>query len=242
MEEEWFKNWFDTTYYHTLYQNRSDLEAKVFIQNLIDFLTPIPEASFVDIACGKGRHAKQIHDSGYHVVGYDLSEASITEAQKTASKGLTFYVHDMRHIFRTNYFDYALNLFTSFGYFNSERDEKNAILSASKTLKKGGVFVLDFLNRDKVMANLVPEETKTIDGIDFKIRRFVKDNKVNKEISFRADNKDLQYTEKVKLLSLSDFKKYFSFAGLEISEVFGDYNLGPFDSNSDRLIIIATKK
>ncbi|MFT6716797.1 MAG: ubiquinone/menaquinone biosynthesis C-methylase UbiE [Saprospiraceae bacterium] len=242
MEEEWFKNWFDTTYYHTLYQNRNDDEAKIFIENLLRFLSPKKNAQFLDIACGKGRHANQIQTHAHLVTGYDLSEESIEEAKKMERLGLSFYVHDMRNLFRTNYFDYALNLFTSFGYFNTARDEQNAISSASKSLKKGGVFTLDFLNKHKVTSTLIPQETKTIDGITFHITRFIKNNRVHKQINFFADGQENQYTEKVKLLTLSDFEKYFSFAGLEIKHVFGDYDLSPYIETSNRLILIATKK
>ncbi|MFT6746230.1 MAG: SAM-dependent methyltransferase [Glaciecola sp.] len=242
MEDEWFKNWFDTTYYHILYQNRSDEEAKVFIDNLLNFLSPNKEASFLDIACGKGRHARQINEHGFDVIGYDLSESSIREAKKQEQKGLSFYTHDMRSLFRTNYFDYSFNLFTSFGYFNTARDEQNAILSASKSLKKGGIFVLDFLNKKKVIDTLIKKESKTLGGIDFSIKRFIQNNKVHKQISFVADGKKQQYTEKVKLLTLPDFEKYFSFAELEIKQVFGDYDLNPHSNDSNRLILIATKK
>jgi len=242
MQDEWFKNWFDTEYYHTLYQNRSNEEAKVFIENLLAFLNPKNNSKFLDIACGKGRHANQIQEHGHQVVGYDLSEGSISEAKKTERKGLSFYVHDMRSIFRTNYFDYSMNLFTSFGYFSSSRDEQNAILSAAISLKEGGTLVLDFLNKDKVIDTLIPEESKTIDGITFNITRYIRDNKVQKEINFFADGKERIFTEKVKLLALPEFKKYFSFAGLEIKHVFGDYDLSPHIKTSNRLILIATKK
>ena len=78
MEKQWFETWFDTEEYHQLYKNRDDHEASIFIGKLIQFLSPAPNASFLDIACGKGRHAKPINDLGYKVVGYDLSSNSIS--------------------------------------------------------------------------------------------------------------------------------------------------------------------
>ena len=113
MEENWFKEWFNTPYYHTLYQHRNYQEAEQFIKNLIVFLAPNREAKFLDIACGKGRHSYQINQMGYETIGYDLSEHSILSALKMENKSLHFYTHDMRNLFRTNYFDFALNLFTS---------------------------------------------------------------------------------------------------------------------------------
>ena len=84
MTGEWFESWFNSEYYHILYKNRDYAEAEKFISRLMDFLCPKPDAKFVDIACGKGRHAIFINKLGYDVVGYDLSEESILEANKKA--------------------------------------------------------------------------------------------------------------------------------------------------------------
>tara|TARA_B110000211_G_scaffold230605_1_gene290421 strand:+ start:2493 stop:3224 length:732 start_codon:yes stop_codon:yes gene_type:complete len=241
MAKEWFEDWFDTKYYHILYKNRNYNEAEDFIDNLLNYLKPNATAKFIDIACGKGRHSIFINKKGFPVVGYDLSKESIASAEESAKKDLEFYVHDMRQIFRTNYFDFALNLFTSFGYFKSSRDELNAILSAAKNLKKNGTLVIDFLNRDKVIAGLAPQETKTIDGIEFFISKEIKDNQVVKTIEFTDAGKKYKYQESVKLLSLSDFEGYLNKGNLQIKQVFGNYNLDLHSETSDRLIIIAKK-
>lgn len=241
MKKEWFEDWFDTKYYHILYKNRDFSEAERFINNLISFLKPTKGSKFIDIACGKGRHSLFINQKGFPVVGYDLSKASIKEASKSNNTNLQFYVHDMRQIFRTNYFDYAFNLFTSFGYFKSKRDELNAILSASKNLKPGGTLVIDFLNRDKVINSLVPYEEKIINGITFKISKEISNNQVVKTIRFNDKNEEYQFQESVKLLSLSDFKTYLKAGNLDIVNVFGNYELDLHSEFSDRLIIIAKK-
>ena len=241
MAKEWFEDWFDTKYYHILYGNRNYHEAETFIDNLLRYLKPNAKDKFIDIACGKGRHSIFINKKGYPVVGYDLSKESIAFANKSSKKDLEFYVHDMRQIFRTNYFDFALNLFTSFGYFKSSRDELNAILSASKNLKKDGVLVIDFLNRDKIIKELISRETKIIKGIKFTIYKEILDNKVLKTIEFNDAGKKHKYQESVKLLSLSDFEGYLNKGNLKIKQIFGNYNLDLHSDKSDRLIIIAKK-
>lgn len=241
MEKKWFETWFDTEEYHQLYKNRDENEAAVFIKNLINFLNPNENATFLDIACGKGRHAKQINDLGYKVVGYDLSNNSIKSAQQLQNDTLSFYTHDMRKLFWTNYFDFAFNLFTSFGYFDSELDEKNAMLSATKALKNTGTLVIDFLNKNKVINDLIPFEIKKINEIDYHISKKIENNQVVKTIEYTKDNQKYQYTEKVKLLDENDFEKYLTLAGLKIEHVFGNYYLQPFTQQSPRLIIIAKK-
>ncbi len=241
MAKEWFESWFDTKYYHILYKNRDYTEAERFIKNIVTFLQPSKNDKFVDIACGKGRHSKFINSLGYTVVGYDLSEQSIEAAKKDSKPGLSFYTHDMRQIFRTNYFDFALNLFTSFGYFKSKRDELNAIKATSHNLKSSGKLVIDFLNREKVISTLVAFEKKTIDGIEFNISKKIENNQVIKTIEFNDEGKEFRFQESVKLLSLQDFEEYLREAHLKITHTFGNYDLEKFNSNSDRLIIIAEK-
>jgi hypothetical protein len=34
---EWFASWFDSPYYHVLYDNRDESEANVFMTNLMQF-------------------------------------------------------------------------------------------------------------------------------------------------------------------------------------------------------------
>ena len=241
MASEWFDSWFDTKYYHILYKNRNYFEAENFINQLIDFLNPKKGSIFLDIACGKGRHSKFIHNKGYEVVGFDLSRQSISYANKFKKIGLEFYTHDMRENFKTDYFDYALNLFTSFGYFKSKSDELKALKSSANNLKPKGNLVIDFLNKEQVISNLIPFETKKIENIQFLISKRIENNQVIKNIDFEDNGKKYSFQESVKLLGIKDFEWYLNEVGLKITNTFGSYNLDEYSDKSQRLIIIAEK-
>ncbi len=58
--QTWFKDWFNTPYYHQLYFKRDDKEAAAFIDKLIGYLKPPANAKMLDVACGKGRHSLQL--------------------------------------------------------------------------------------------------------------------------------------------------------------------------------------
>ena len=240
---EWFETWFDSPYYHVLYKNRDYKEAQDFISNLINYLDPTKSSFFLDVACGKGRHSMYINKLGFNVDGFDLSVNSINNAKKNESNSLHFYENDIRNPLKINYYDYAFNLFTSFGYFEEEQDNQLAINSIAESLKKDGVLILDFMNVKNVIDNLVEKESKTIDGIMFNISRSLENKNVVKNINFTINNKNLSFQEKVKAISLEEFKSYFLNANLKIEAIFGDYQLAPFDINfSDRLILMARKK
>jgi len=238
----WFANWFDSPYYHVLYKNRDEIEAQVFIDNLIEYLQ-IPKGSkVIDIACGKGRHAKYFNLKGMDVVGVDLSPNNINTAKKDEKKTLKFSVHDMRDNYQEDYFDVVTNLFTSFGYFENNKDEQNAINAMASNLKKEGLLVIDFMNVKKVIANLVLNEQKKIDGIRFDITRQVKDEYILKNILINDSEKHQKFQEKVKAITLVDYSKFFVKAGLKIIDIFGSYKLDDFDEKvSDRLILICKK-
>lgn len=172
--KDWFDNWFDSPYYHILYQHRDDAEAKQFIKKLFDYLSPLASSRVLDLACGRGRHSVHIHSMGYNVTGLDLSEKSIAYAKKSEEPTLNFLVHNMRNEFGNDEYDLVLNLFTSFGYFEDEAQDLQVLKNVSKALQPGGTFVLDFMNAQREKTNLVKEETKEAKDITFHIRREVK--------------------------------------------------------------------
>jgi len=240
---DWFENWFDSPYYHILYKHRNHKEAELFIDNLTGLLKPLNDARFLDLPCGKGRHSIYLNKKGYDVTGVDLSPESISHASQHENEKLHFFVHDMRRPFRINYFDYVLNLFTSFGYFKNERDDMAVIDAVYKALKPTGIFVLDFLNIQKIVGNLVQKESQIIDDITFNINRKTENNFIVKDIQFSDNGKNYHFQERLKMLTLTDFEKYFSVKKLKILHLRGNYQLEQFDEQtSDRLIIIAQKQ
>lgn len=234
----WFASWFDTPYYHILYKDRDYEEAQLFMDNITGYLNLPEDAKILDLACGKGRHSIYLNKLGYDVTGADLSENSIKEASKHTNDKLHFVVHDMRDTCNEKY-DAILNLFTSFGYFESDDDNLTTLKAIHNSLTEYGFAVIDFMNVHKVIADLVPQETKVIDGIEFHIKRYVEDNHIIKEIDFNDKGQQFHFTEKVKALTLEDFEAMMEEAGIYLLDVFGDYKLHKFYKNeSERLIMI----
>jgi SAM-dependent methyltransferase len=241
-EPAWFEEWFDTPYYHILYNHRDYEEAALFIDRLTLHLKLPLNARVLDLGCGKGRHARHLHAKGLRVTGIDLSEQNITACKEFEEPGLEFYVHDMRRLFRINYFDTIMNLFTSFGYFEQWHQNELAVQAAAKSLVKEGILVIDFLNVDKAIREMVPEQRIVKEGIVFNIRKSIENGFLVKNIDFEDKNKVHNYREAVGLLKEKDFNDYFERAGLTTLGVFGDYRLNKFDAlHSPRLIFIARK-
>lgn len=239
---EWFATWFDSHYYHILYKDRDDTEARLFIDNISLYLNFLPNDKILDLACGKGRHSIYLNQKGLFVEGIDLSEESIQYAKQFENNRLHFHQHDMREVYKTNYFDFILNLFTSFGYFQTDEENQQAITAMAKTIQFEGRIVLDFFNTTKVMKSLVKYEEKIIEGITFKISKSIQNNFIVKDIYFEDKGEDFHFQERVKAIPTSDFLRYFREAGLTVARIFGDYDLSEFEEEiSDRMIFVAEK-
>ena len=237
--KDWFTDWFNTPYYHILYKERNDDEAQLFMKNITSFLNLPKTTHILDLPCGKGRHSVFLNSLGYKVTGGDLAANSIKLAKEFENETLKFKVHDMRAPFNNKY-DAIFNLFTSFGYFEDDKEDILILNNIKQGLKKDGFFVFDFLNAEKVKINLVATETKMVDNITFNIKREIKDGFIFKHISFFADGKNHVYTEQVKYLDLDKMTSFFEKVGFTITNVFGNYDLNTYEAKtSDRLIIIA---
>ncbi len=242
--KEWFASWFDSPYYHLLYKHRNDDEAQIFIANLVQHLQLHSHSTVLDVACGKGRHALAFAQYGADVTGIDLSPESIQHAQQYEHSHLQFFVHDMRRLFRSNYFDVVCNLFTSFGYFHHERDHILAARSMAQALRPGGSLLIDFVNQAHALHNIQqkPHEQIISDNIQFDIKRTFTDTHYLKDIHITDGSQQFHFTEKVRRFTPDSLLSYFSQSPLTLRHIFGDYQLSSYHpEHSPRIILLLQK-
>jgi SAM-dependent methyltransferase len=241
-QKEWFSEWFNSPYYHILYQNRDEKEAEFFLENVVRQLAITQNHRIVDLACGKGRHAKYLNSLGFDVTGVDLSPKSIECASTFANNRLHFEVQDLRCLHFEQPFDIALNLFTSFGYFKSIEEDELVVKNIHSILSPNGIVLIDFFNADYVVQKLIERESKTIQGIQFHISKWVEKGFIYKKIEVLDRDKTFEFTEKVQALSFSQFRQLLNTEQFTIKDVYGSYALEPFNAgSSERLIIVAQR-
>ena len=239
----WFKNWFDSKYYHILYKKRNHAEAILLIDNLLNQINPPKNSMFLDLACGTGRHAIYLSKRGFKEEGFDLSKKSLEKAKQNENKNLKFYSKDIRNFKKNNTYNFVLNLFTSFGYFEDEKDNKKVFKNVQESLKRGGLFIIDFFNATKVISELKNYETKKIDDITFEIHKTYDKDFVYKEICITDRKNKHTFTEKVRLINKNQFIDYTKDLNMELLKTFGDYYLNDYhEANSQRLLLVFQKK
>jgi len=240
----WFEEWFDSPLYEKLYSNRDEKEA-ASLADLIEEVMPVSSyRNILDLGCGRGRHSITLAQRGYQVTGIDLSKKAINKAKQVAKQkdlhNVQFLVRDMRDPLPKQ-FDGVVNLFTTFGYFLEDEENRNVLRNTKKMLAKEGVFFIDYLNPQYVEKNLVPSESGMYENLTYNVTRKIKDGMVFKTIQFSGDSLDkpVKYRERVKLYGLEWFRDILGDSGFKIIETYGNYDGAPFLAESPRMIIVA---
>lgn len=241
--DNWFETWFDTPYYHLMYQHRDEEEARVFIATMVMYLELRAGQRVLDLACGKGRHSRELQHHNLEVVGIDLSKNSIEEAKIYESDDMVFDIHDMRKPFtKFGKFDAVFNIFTSFGYFDSRDEDVKSIKNVARAMNPGGQFVQDYINAASVIPLLPQTGSKEVDSIRFSWEKRYENGYIIKDILVVDNEKEHRYQERVKVYSLEELKDIHREAGLKVVAEFGAYELDPYNADSSPRIILISEK
>ncbi|MFA0734827.1 MAG: hypothetical protein OGMRLDGQ_001327 [Candidatus Fervidibacter sp.] len=245
---QWYREFFDDLYLR-VYQ---PLEAPEQVRREVDFIVKALDlpagAKVLDLCCGQGRHSLELARRGFQVVGVDLSEALLYAARKRAeSEGLsvTFLHCDMREIDFADEFDAVINMFTSFGYLESEAEDEKVLGKVAQALKSGGKFLLDVVNRDRLVRDFQAREWHAADEgwLVLEERTFdhLSGRMETRWVCVARDGVRYERLSSVRLYTTSELRTMLERAGLKVTNLFGDYDGSPYSWDSQRLIVVACK-
>ena len=262
-ETPWYVRFFKRDYLRvygqTLQQDRTDLET----QFAIHALDIQPDHQVLDLCCGQGRHSIALAKTGLDVTGVDLSTEMLDIARLSADRagvspvnggnaegkgGLKLRHADMCRLpddFE-NRFDAVINMFSSFGYLESEEDDQQVLHQIAKSLKPGGKLMMDLLNREWVIIN-----NEEFDWHEHDDGRVVLERRV---LNLEKSINRLTYTEilpggtrramsdlQMRLYTLTEMIKMLRAAGLTLQNVYGGFRGEDYGVNTRRMIIVAAK-
>ncbi len=235
----WYREWFGEEYLD-LYAHRDRQEAERQADFVERRLGPGKPRAVLDLACGAGRHTDALRKRGYRVLGVDLSLTLLTRRPD-----LPRVAGDMRALpFAECSFDWVLNFFTSFGYFEGERENFRVLEEVVRVLGSGGRFLVDLMNPEPVIENLQARESFTNDGRKVDLERWYdpQAKRVNKRIRItRADGTESTFLESVRAYRLEEVVIGMQWAGLQVIGTFGNFYGDPYGRDSERLILVAHK-
>ena len=243
-------NWYVDAFkadYLTCYPHRSDAAAKREAAFLRKALNAKRGALILDLCCGAGRHSRALSAAGFKVVGIDLSADLLFMGRRRPAPATSpFYLRgDMRRLpLKSESVDHVVNLFTSFGYFSTDRQNEQSLLEAVRVLRPGGRLVLDFFNVTYVRKNLIAESERDVDGECITERRWydAKRRRLLKTTTGCACGKPVDRMESVRAYSPAELATLFKRAGLRLIARYGDLHGAKFNSKSSpRCVLIGEK-
>lgn len=240
-QKDWFASWFNTSFYHDLYANRNNTEAQAFVDALSSFFKWDENVKILDACCGSGRHALYLESKGFQVFGLDLSENNILQAQSLSLFPERWSIEDVRDFNLPFKVNYALNLFTSFGYFDTDEEHVSMLKNINRNLVDSGFLVLDFLNVNWVLNCLKENEVVKGSLAEYYVTRSIVANRIVKNIRFAVDNIEYAYEERVMAYSPEQLLQLLLLSGFKVVATWGDYHGAPMSVNAPRCIFIAQK-
>jgi SAM-dependent methyltransferase len=243
----WFVEAFGP-WYSVVYPHRDAAEADRLVATLADRID-LDGRRVLDVGCGAGRHLERFAAAGARPVGLDLSEALLAEARRVrtqAGGNWPLVRADMRSLPVSNgRVDGVTSLFTAFGYFDAEGDRR-ALAEVGRVLRPGGFHLLDFLNRERVLAHPNPD-TERVSG-DWRIResRRVEDGRVVKRVLVQpaaGGAPVADYEERVTLHGRKELESMLKDVGLVVRQVWGEYTGEPYHpDDSSRLVLLSVRE
>jgi cyclopropane fatty-acyl-phospholipid synthase-like methyltransferase len=242
---EWFREWFNTDEYLYVYRSRNEQDAKKLVELIVKNVNLPENSKVLDLACGAGRHSILFAQKGFKVTAVDLSENLLKVARhsaKEAKVNINFVQTDIRHFCINKKFDLLVSLFTSFGYFDNDKENFMLFDMVQELLNENGSFALDYFNPIYIRKNLVRKsEEQFNDGKIIQERKIV-ENRVIKRIKIIKDGKEKDFMENVRMYPLEELKREIEKRGIMIKHVYGNSDGDSFDAeNSKRIVLIAQK-
>ncbi len=236
---EWFTRWFGKEYLD-LYPHRDEAEARAAVDMVLSTLGGVPMHAALDLACGSGRHTRALCEHVW-TVGLDLS-ATLLEVAAAESSDVSYVRADMRVLpFAGGAFDLVVNLFTSFGYFATDDENRTVLREVHRVIAGGGTFVLDYLNADNVRDTLVPEDTHEVGNRMVTQRRKITEDRRFVEKMISATDCANTYLERVRLFEPAELRALLTDAGFTITHELGDYDGSALEPDSPRTIFFAQR-
>ncbi len=221
--------------------------AAVDVDGILSLTGVVSTARVLDLCCGVGRHVLELARRGLSVTGVDRMAQFLGQARQQAQEEalvIEFVQQDMRVFRQPNSFDLALNLNTSFGYFEDPADDLKVLLNIQASLLPGGSLVLETIGKE-VLARIFQERDWIEgDGYLFLQERHPSEDwgRMNvRWIKITSGHKE-EWSFTHRLFAATELAVLMRAAGFQSVKVYGDLQGGPYDNTAPRLVVVAKKE
>lgn len=246
---KWYVDFFREGFY---YRSWAPADRFQRTEREVDFIVEalgLPAGtSVLDVCCGEGRHTVALARCGYRMSGLDLSAAHLRLARragKEAGVSVRWHRADMRDIPWQGEFDAAINMFTSFGYLESDEEDFKVLAGVAGALKPGGRFLMDTINREMLVRRW--EARGWQEGADGTLlleeRRFdfLVGRQRNRVLSIDPGGTRREREIDLRMYTLKELADMLSRAGLTVRQTWGGFDGREYGLDSRRMIVLAEK-
>ena len=244
IKREWHKDFFKSSFYNPA-SPAAVAKAPMEVSFVLKQLRLKKGARLLDVCCGPARHSILIAKKGINVTGYDYSADYLKEAASKAKKAgvrLALVRGDMRRLRFNGGFDAAINLFTSFGYFQRFSDDIKTLKGIARALKPGGFFIIDIVHGDFVRKNFMAKDWARLEDGSYLLEdaALTKDGVFNTWTVIRkgAARKKSFFS---RMYSKSRMSAALRQAGLKPLKFWGSFRGDKLTGKTNRLIVLAVK-
>jgi len=216
------------------------------VEKVLSLVGIKPGGQVLDLCCGVGRHSLELARRGFEVTGIDITERYLKKAKALAKKEklkIKFITADMKIFLRKNRFDAVFNLFTSFGFFADQKDDYKVASNAYKSLKGGGVLIMDMIGKEALARYFRPRDWIEYGDTILLEERQVCDNwsRVHNKWTIIKDGRRKTEELDLRLYGGSELKTLLTDCGFKHVDVYGNLNGDPYDDTAQRLVVAARK-
>lgn len=245
---EWFESEdFWTTYGPIMYDDNLWAEAPDVADYVCKIASLKKGSKVLDAACGIGRISVELAERGLEVTGVDIT-SSVLEAAKDMAESqklkIDFIQQDLRDFCRKDYFDCAINLYTSFGYCDSKEDDFKILKNIALSLKKDGIFIMECVSRETAIMYFTKGEQFERAGFTVDTEFSVKgawEGLCSKWILTDKDNRKIEHEYTQRLYSAPQLRDKLLECGFTSAQVYGDFDFSPYNENARTMILVAKK-
>lgn len=247
VDANWFENevfWQD--YYPYMFDEKRMASASDEVDQVIA-LAGYRGHNVLDLCCGPGRHCVIFSQLGYRITAVDRSVFLLSKAAERASQEnaeVEFVQMDMRDFVRPDAYNLAVNLFTSFGYFEKKEDDIKVLSNLYQSLKQNGALLIDVVAKEILARNIeTTRSNQDADGTLFVERHDIVDDwsRVRNEWIIIKNGTVKSYKFEHNIYSGQELKERLLAAGFATVKLFGNLAGDPFDLNAGRLVALAVK-
>jgi SAM-dependent methyltransferase len=245
---DWYRDFFGREWLDLATQQFAPERTQAQVDFILEVAGLAPGAVVLDLCCGHGRHSIELAKRGYHVVGLDISELSLELARATAADAgvaVEFIRGDMRDIPYQAQFDLVINLYTAFGYLESQAEDQKVLQAVAKALKPGGRFFIDTINQAWLMRHFEARGWSELeDGVimledrEFDLR--TGRNNVTWMMLF-PDGRRHDQSHSLRVYTLAEFEAMLMVAGLVLQQAWGSFGGDPYGMDTNRMILLAER-